>query len=121
MELIILTIVALCAAIVAVFFYLKSRQHADDNSRNREELSQANKLLDDERKRAVVLETQLDLIRGQLEEHKQNQSKTEQLLKEQLELMGKEMLMRGTQVLRSENQQQLAQFLAPVKEKALKN
>lgn len=117
MELIILTIVALGAAIVAVFFYLKSRQQADENSKNKEELLQNRRLLEDEQKKSIILETQLDLIKGQLDEHRQNQSKTEQLLKEQLELMGKEMLMRGTQVLRSENQQQLEQFLAPFKEK----
>ncbi|MCE3295626.1 MAG: hypothetical protein K0R65_1340 [Crocinitomicaceae bacterium] len=124
MELIILTIVALSAAIVGAFFYLKSKQQSDENSRNKAELLQAGRLLedekkklDDEKKRAVILETQLELIKGQLDEHKQNQAKTEQLLKEQLELMGKEMLMRGTQVLRTENQQQLEQFLSPFKEK----
>lgn len=117
MEQIILIIIALIAGVSAVFFYLKSKQHADANSRNRDELLQAVKLQDDAQKKNVILETQLDLIKGQLDEHRQNQSKTEQLLKEQLELMGKEMLMRGTQVLRSENQLQLEQFLNPFKEK----
>ncbi len=117
MELIILLVVALGAGIAAVFFMLKAKQQSDENSRNRDELQVATQQLADERKRAVVLETQLELIKGQFDEHRQNQSKTEQTLKEQLELMTKEIMARGTQVLRTENQQQLEQFLAPFKEK----
>lgn len=117
MEIIVLITFSVATLIAAVFFFLKSRQNTEEAGRYRVELQQSREQLEDEKKKNIVLETQLDLMRGQLEEHRQNQVKTEQVLKEQLELMGKEMVMRSTQVLRSENQQQLSQFLAPFKEK----
>lgn len=128
MELITLLIISLIAVGAAIFFFLKAKQNSDLASKIQlekeqnifalsEELKQNFSKYDDEKKKAIVLETQLEAVKQQLLEHKENQSKTEIALKEQLELMGKEIVLRGSQVLRSENQQQLSQFLTPFKEK----
>lgn len=128
MELITLLIISLIAVGTAIFFFLKAKQNSDSAIKMQqekeqivfslnEEIKQTQIKFDDEKKKAIVLETQLEAVKQQLLEHKENQSKTEIALKEQLELMGKEIVLRGSQVLRSENQQQLSQFLTPFKEK----
>lgn len=128
MELITLLIISLIAGGAAIFFFLKAKQNSDlalkiQQEKEQtifslnEEIKQTQVKYDDEKKKAIVLETQLEAVKQQLLEHKENQSKTEIALKEQLELMGKEIVARGSQVLRSENQQQLSQFLTPFKEK----
>ncbi|MFN5417083.1 MAG: DNA recombination protein RmuC [Flavobacteriia bacterium] len=128
MELITLIIISLIATATAIFFFLKAKQNSDLGFKIQEdkekiifslneEIKQIRLQHDDEKKKAIVLETQLEVVKSQLLEYKENQSKTEIALKEQLELMGKEIVARGSQALRSENQLQLSQFLTPFKEK----
>lgn len=105
------------ATVSLVFFFLKWKQVKEAYISAEEIRNQYFLELSEERKKNIILETQLELIKGQLAEQKENQSKSEQTLKEQLELMGKEIVMKSSQLLRSENQIQLTQFLTPFKEK----
>ena len=73
--------------------------------------------LEQETRKNIVLETEIDIIRKHQEAEKAARASHEALLKEQLDLMGKEMIHRGSATLRSENQLQLGQLLTPFKEK----
>lgn len=124
METIVFGIISLAAVAAAVYFYINAKHSSANWLESTSKLQQAQAdifektaQLEQQKRNNIVLETQLDLLKKQLEEDKQLKEKNEAALKEQLELMGKEMILRGSQALRSENQTQLNQFLLPFKEK----
>lgn len=117
MEIVVFGIISLAAVALAVFFYLNSKQQATKLQETEAKLVETLSSLETEKRQNVVLETQLNFLKDQQMEDRALKEKNEAALKEQLELMGKEMILRGSQTLRSENQTQLSQFLQPFKEK----
>lgn len=111
------TILVLVASAIAIYFFLKSKQLSTSILEIEQGKQQLILQLDEEKKKSIVFETELKMISKQLEDEKQHKEKNEKTLKEQLELMGKELILRGGQVIRTENEQQLTQLLTPFKEK----
>lgn len=117
MEAILFGGIGVLGACLAVYYFLKLKQVETTAADLKVEHEKNSLALGEEKKKNTVLETQLDLLQQQRAEELQRKEKSEVALKEQLELMGKELILRGSQVIRSENQSQLSQFLLPFKEK----
>lgn len=118
------SILSILLAIAGAFFFVNLSHAKKQLSALQQEqttllsdLSQKQELLQTFSKDKTILETQNQYLQAQLEELKSGQSTVEKTLKEQLELMGKELVLRSNQILRSENQEQLTLLLNPFKEK----
>ncbi|MES2587655.1 MAG: DNA recombination protein RmuC [Bacteroidota bacterium] len=124
MEIIVFGIIAFLALAFALFYFLKHKELTKAVLEKENQLANLNSenqflktAFDDEKKKSIISETQVTFLKSQLEEEKNSRSNAEKTLKEQLEIIGKEMILRGNQSLRTENQTQLSQFLLPFKEK----
>lgn len=117
MESILFSIILIISSGVAIYFFLKNKENAAKllilEEKNKELLF----LLEEEKRKCIIIETESKMLSKQLEDEKANKAQNEKNLKEQLELMGKELILRGSQVIRSENELQLNQLLNPFKEK----
>jgi len=114
---IILGIALLIAIVLAVWFFRDLSNVKEKLETAEQALIRYRADLENEKKDKIVLDTQINILRTQQESEKAARASHEALLKEQLDLMGKEMIHRGSTTLRSENQLQLNQLLAPFKEK----
>ncbi|TNE56087.1 MAG: DNA recombination protein RmuC [Bacteroidetes bacterium] len=117
MELIFLSVLSLLGFVLAVFFFMKARQQQDQSALSDEREKLLQKQLEEARKENAILETKLEMQEKQRVSDLEQHQKDEATLKEQLNLLGQELVHKSSQVLRSENQQQLNQVLQPFKEK----
>jgi DNA recombination protein RmuC len=117
MEYILFFAVIALLTLIIFFFYSKNKALSLQLDEKDVEIKTVFFKLDEEKRKNIVIETQFSSLQAQSKDEKDARSETEKALKEQLELIGKELILRGTQTLRSENQAQLSQFLNPFKEK----
>jgi DNA recombination protein RmuC len=117
MEIILFVIITLVVGGIAFFFFNKFKETQKILHENQLLLKLEKENHDEEKKKLIITETQIKFYTDQIAEEKENRSHAEKALKEQLETIGKELILRGSQTLRSENQMQLTQFLSPFKEK----
>jgi DNA recombination protein RmuC len=112
-----LLIVALVAAGLALWLFQALKNTREKLAEQQQLLGQVQTILEAEKHKNISLETEIVLRKQQQEDDKQALERREATLKEQLDLLGKDIVARGSQALRSENQVQLNQLLAPFKEK----
>lgn len=110
-------ILAFVAAALALWFFQSLKNTQDKYTETQQLLLQTQNLLEAEKHKNISLETEIVLRKQQQEDDRQALEKREATLKEQLDLLGKDIVARGSQALRSENQLQLSQLLTPFKEK----
>ena len=117
-EIVLIVVILLASAIV--FWLIKqlndAKQSAADHMVNN---STIEKELEQYKIKSIQLETELNALKVRFSEERENASEKEKNLKEQLELIGKDLIQRGTSLLRSENEEKLNAVLLPFKDKLL--
>lgn len=117
----ILAIVA-TASIIALFYILKEGQKKDamhlqqstEAIQKNEELRGA---LEQKNLDYVALDSRFQALSERIAQEREEHIEKQKELKEQLELVGNEMINKGTKLLRSENSEQLIALLSPFKDK----
>lgn len=119
--LLIVSLVAI-ASIVALYYMLKEGKKKE--SIHLQQLMEANQKNEDLRRMLesknldyVALEARFDSLNERLTQEREEHIEKQKELKNQLELVGNEMINKGTKLLRSENSEQLTALLAPFKDK----
>lgn len=110
-------ILAFVAAALALWFFQSLKNTQEKYAETQQLLLQTQNMLEAEKHKNISLETEIVLRKQQQEDDRQALEKREATLREQLDLLGKDIVARGSQALRSENQLQLSQLLNPFKEK----
>lgn len=124
MTLILLTILATAGVAAAIFFYQKAQQASSTVSEIESDILELRSSFDQlqrEKEKALIDFSQgqkeIELLREQLQYERRKKAEDEQLLKEQLTTLARDVVQQGNTVIKQENKNQLEQLLQPFKEK----
>lgn len=119
MEILVFSLVIGVLAFIIIFIFNENKklklQQSQLNERNLELLKEA----EDARIKAVQLEANNQTTRELLENEKRYSEEKQKELKAQLELLGKNLVQHGSNVLKTENEEKISALLEPFKERLL--
>lgn len=111
-----ITIVAFAAL---SYFFLEIRRLKAQNKLLDEKLSESVILKDEFKMSTIQLEAEKNGLINQLNNEREYSIEKQKELKTQLELMGKDLVQQGSNVLKTENEQKITSLLEPLKERLL--
>lgn len=124
MQLIVLVVLLVVAAIATGYFFVESRKNKEALTILQEQFTQLQSeknTLQLEKEKALVDVAQclreVELLREQLDYERKKKAEDETQLKEQLTAIAKDVVQQGNSVIKQENQSQLEQLLKPFREK----
>jgi DNA recombination protein RmuC len=103
--------------LIIVYFFNENRQLKKKIIDSEERLQQQANTAEESRVMAAAMEARQRSLEEQLQQEKNAHSQKQQELKEQLELMGKDLVRQGASVLKTENEEKLNAILEPLKER----
>ncbi len=104
-------------ALIIVYFFNENRQLKKKIIDSEGRLQQLANTAEESRVMAAAMEARQRSLEEQLQQEKDAHSQKQQELKEQLELMGKDLVRQGASVLKTENEEKLNAILEPLKER----
>ncbi|MCT4562680.1 MAG: DNA recombination protein RmuC [Crocinitomicaceae bacterium] len=112
---------AILSTVILAILGFQAKKKVEENRREIEQNLLTIKGLTTELNEAKMLvvkrESELEVTKRQVQEAQKQHLEQKETLTKQLELMGKDFISQGSKMLKSENEQQLAQLLSPFKEK----
>jgi DNA recombination protein RmuC len=104
-------------ALIIVYFFNENRQLKKKIIDSEGRLQHQANIAEESRVMAAAMEARQRSLEEQLQQEKDAHSQKQQELKEQLELMGKDLVRQGASVLKTENEEKLNAILEPLKER----
>ena len=116
MVLVLLLIFLILSLMITVYVLSESRKLRSDLAGEKERHQLVARDAEQYKLLSVKLEAEKSVLQAQLEHERQQSTEKQQELKEQLQLLGRDLVQQGTQVLKSESEQRLTALLEPLKE-----
>jgi len=113
----ILVIGLIAALIGAVWFFSQLKNSTLQNEKLTNEMLSKSSELEEYKMNSIRLSTEKDGLTQQLENERKASVEKQEELKNQLALIGKDIVLEGNKTLKTENEQQLNHLLNPLKEK----
>ncbi len=111
-------VILLVVILLAIgYFFNENRQLKKKLLESESRIQQLSGVTEDARVMAAAMEATQKSLEEQLQQEKDTHAEKQQELKEQLELMGKDLVRQGASVLKSENEEKLNAILEPLKER----
>lgn len=111
-----LILIALLVVII-VYFFNENRQLKKKVLDSESRIQQLSSTTEESRVMAAAMEARQKSLEEQLQQEKDAHAQKQQELREQLELMGKDLVRQGASVLKTENEEKLNAILEPLKER----
>ena len=111
-------VILLVVILLAIgYFFNENRQLKKKLLESESRIQQLSGVTEDARVMAAAMEATQKSLEEQLQQEKDTHAEKQQELKEQLELMGKDLVRQGASVLKTENEEKLNAILEPLKER----